>query len=102
MNLPSPAKSVVRYQPSLYGTGLARVITQRVAQELQSGDAVNIVRYFCQRTTHSLEQGRHGDVTWLLNRRDWWSSTAGISVGLPLMQKHFASPQQFTYLRAVV
>ncbi len=94
MNLPFPAKSVVRYQPFVIWNmarriafrymehGPARVIAQRVAQELQSGDAVNIGFGISANVPRILlEQGRHGDVTWLLEQ--------GAIGGVPLLEFQF-------------
>lgn len=82
--------------------GPARVIAQRVAQELQSGDAVNIGFGISANVPRILlEQGRHGDVTWLLEQ--------GAIGGVPLLEFQFGcasnaeaflpSPQQFTYFQ---
>lgn len=82
--------------------GPVRVIAQRVAQELQSGDAVNIGFGISANVPRILlEQGRHGDVTWLLEQ--------GAIGGVPLLEFQFGcasnaeaflpSPQQFTYFQ---
>lgn len=87
---------------SLMENGPARVIALRVAEELKAGDAVNIGFGISANVPRILlEQGRHGDVTWLLEQ--------GAIGGVPLLEFQFGcasnaeaflpSPQQFTYFQ---
>ena len=104
MTLRFPAKCSGRCQtfpPMEFGVG--KVIARRVAQELRSGDAVNlgfgvsanVPRIF-------IEEGLHGDVTWVIEQ--------GAVGGVPLLDFQFGcasnaeaivpSPYQFSYFQA--
>ncbi|MBB2158526.1 acyl CoA:acetate/3-ketoacid CoA transferase [Gluconacetobacter diazotrophicus] len=82
---------------------VAKVMARRVACELQTGWAVNIGFGICAVVPRVLlEQGRHGDVTWVIEQ--------GAVGGVPLLDFKFgcssnaeafvASPHQFTYFQA--
>lgn len=81
----------------------AKVIARRVALELKSGWAVNIGFGVSANVPRIfLEEGRHGDVTWLIEQ--------GAVGGIPLLEFKFgcssnaeafvASPHQFSYFQA--
>ncbi|GBR08527.1 acyl CoA:acetate/3-ketoacid CoA transferase [Acetobacter oeni] len=81
----------------------AKVMARRVAQELQTGWAVNIGFGISANVPRIfLEEGRHGDVTWVIEQ--------GAVGGVPLLDFKFgcsanaeafvASPHQFTYFQA--
>ncbi len=104
MNLPFRRNQSSAVSLSLYGTWPGAVIAQRVAQELQSGDAVNIGLVFLP-TYHAFYWNKVATVTSLAagTGRDWRSSTAGISVRFASNAEAFLpSPQQFTYFQGVV
>lgn len=82
---------------------VAKVIARRVALELKKGWAVNIGFGISANVPRILlEEGRHGDVTWLIEQ--------GAVGGIPLLDFKFgcssnaeafvASPHQFTYFQA--
>ncbi len=80
----------------------AKVIARRVARELETGWAVISASHLGQRAAHLPEEGRHGDVTWVIEQ--------GAVGGIPLLDFKFgcssnaeafvASPHQFTYFQA--
>ncbi len=101
MNLPFPGNQSSAVSLSLYGTWPGASYAQRVAQELQSGDAVNI-GFGILPTYHAFYWNKVATVTspGSGTGRDWRSSTAGISVRLCLNAEAFLpSPQQFTYFQ---
>jgi acyl CoA:acetate/3-ketoacid CoA transferase len=82
--------------------GVEKVIARRVAQELQTGWAVNLGFGISAHVPRILlEEGRHGDVTWVIEQ--------GAVGGVPLLDFQFGcsanaeammpSPQQFTYFQ---
>lgn len=82
--------------------GVSKVIARRVAQELRTGDAVNIGFGISANVPRILiEEGRHGDVTWVIEQ--------GAVGGVPLLDFQFGcasnaeaivpSPYQFTYFQ---
>jgi acyl CoA:acetate/3-ketoacid CoA transferase len=82
--------------------GVGKVIARRVAQELRSGDAVNIGFGISANVPRILiEEGRHGAVTWVIEQ--------GAVGGVPLLDFQFGcasnaeaimpSPYQFTYFQ---
>jgi acyl CoA:acetate/3-ketoacid CoA transferase len=87
---------------SLTEWGPAKVIARRVAQELRTGDAVNIGFGISANVPRILiEEGRHGAVTWVIEQ--------GAVGGVPLLDFQFGcasnaeaivpSPYQFTYFQ---
>ena len=83
--------------------GIGKVIARRVAQELQSGWAVNVGFGISANVPRILiEEGLHGDVTWVIEQ--------GAVGGVPLLDFKFgcaanaeafvASPHQFSYFQA--
>ncbi|MEM9550244.1 MAG: acyl CoA:acetate/3-ketoacid CoA transferase [Pseudomonadota bacterium] len=83
--------------------GVSKVIARRVAQELQTGWAVNIGFGVSANVPRIfLEEGRHGDVTWVIEQ--------GAVGGIPLLDFKFGcaanaeafvtSPHQFSYFQA--
>jgi acyl CoA:acetate/3-ketoacid CoA transferase len=82
--------------------GVGKVIARRVAQELRSGDAVNIGFGISANVPRILiEEGQHGAVTWVIEQ--------GAVGGVPLLDFQFGcasnaeaimpSPYQFTYFQ---
>ncbi len=82
--------------------GVGKVIARRVAQELRSGDAVNIGFGISANVPRILiEEGCHGAVTWVIEQ--------GAVGGVPLLDFQFGcssnaeamvqSPQQFAYFQ---
>ena len=82
--------------------GIQKVVARRVAQEMRSGDAVNIGFGISANVPRILlEEGCHGEVTWVIEQ--------GAVGGVPLLDFQFGcasnaqaivpSPAQFTYFQ---